>query len=284
MKNRIARFFRLLRADAIEGFASIVRLMFISCALFVLLIGLLFLKADASGADYSKATFADFVLSIAGGSMIYDPASNMPFVLPVEWMLSMLLMLFIPLRFPYRNLMGIGKTLMVEAGERWSWWLSKCVWTVSYVLTYWGLMLLVSAVFSVIMSGSLGQMPSEELLLFSGIDSLDLAADVTSILPAICPAVSMSCALCLIQLVLSLMVRPIMSFACGASLLFTSAYFFDPLLVGNYLMLSRSSAFIAHGTDPILGCGIALVITVIAAVVGGFGFSHMDIMDKEFSS
>ena len=132
MKNRIARFFRLLRADAIEGFASIVRLLFISCALFVLLIGLLFLKADASGADYSKATFADFVLLIAGGSKtdIYDPSSNMPFVLPAEWMLSMLLMLFTSLRFPYRNLMGIGKTLMVE-GERWSWWLSKCVWTVS---------------------------------------------------------------------------------------------------------------------------------------------------------
>ena len=216
--------------------------------------------------------------------MIYDPASNMPFVLPVEWMLFVLLMLFIPLRFPYRNLMGIGKMLMVEAGERWSWWLSKCVWIALYVVAYWGLMLLVSAVVSAIMFGALSLTPSEENLMFSGIDSFDLAAGTLSIVPAVCAGVAMSCALCLVQLVLSLMIRPIMSFACGAALFFTSSFFFHPLLVGSYLMLSRSSAFVAHGTDPMLGCGLALVIGVIAVVAGGFGFSRMDIVDKEFSS
>lgn len=284
MSRALPRFLVLAHADLQEGFREIARHMLAACALFLGLMVLLLLKMGASGIPLSEASFTDFVLSAAGGGAPYRPESHAPFPLPIEWMLTMLLMMFIPLGYPLRNSMGIGKTLMIASGGRWNWWLSKCLWIILYVMAYWMCMLVVAALCSLLVSGELDPAPSESLYAFTWIDRFALVNGPRLLMPALGAAIAMSCALCLAQLVLSLVIRPILSYACGATLLFASAFFFNPLLTGNYLMLSRSGVFIEHGTDPLVGCTIGAAISILSACIGGYAFQRTDLLDKEYSS
>lgn len=84
----------------------------------------------------------------------------------------------------------------------------------------------------------------------------------------------------MIQLVISLILRPIISFLCTVVILFFSAFYLTPWLLGNYLMAARSSAFLAYGMNPGLGAIFSLVLIADMVVVGAIIVNRIDLFAK----
>lgn len=75
----------------------------------------------------SPVTTADYFLALIGGCgkvNLISGAEN-DFVMPTMWFVFVLWMQFTSLYYPFAELNGIGKQLMVLSGSRGNWWLSK---------------------------------------------------------------------------------------------------------------------------------------------------------------
>lgn len=280
------KFSHLLLTDVRDGFSSIARWLAISAVIMLILVMLFGFSALGSGIDPNQLTLGDYIGSLVGGMAIFHPEANMPFILPIKWLLIVFMMLFVPLNYPYRSMMGFGLHEMIASGGRLRWWLSKCLWLGLYALAFWSCILLVSSIATVVFSSSFDLTVTQEggnLLLY---DTWDYVAHQSAlgIAAFLVIAVLVSWALCLIQLALALWVRSVLGYAVNVALLFSSAFFFNAALPGQYLMVARSSLVINSGVPPHWGAYLALAIGLCSALVGGWRFFRMDIIDKEFSS
>ena len=63
----------------------------------------------------------DALLYIYGGMREYDPTVEIRFVFPALWMLMYLLLAYIVLYYPYRDLEENGQNILVRTGGRGLW-------------------------------------------------------------------------------------------------------------------------------------------------------------------
>ena len=244
-------------------------------------IGFSWLVAKALGYGALSFSFGDSLAACAGGISIFDPERDLRFRFPAAWILMLLTIAYVTLSYPYRDLMGFGRSVLVASGQRRSWWLSKCAWVVAASLASCAVVAMVALAAPAVMGGAMSMRMGPEVphaLLFESAPDASL-----ELLPFVLSCCCMMVALCLMQLALSLVVRPVLGFCATASLLLGSAYAFLPALPGNYLMVARTSAVIAEGTDPLVGVGLAVVVAVASVVLGGIYFSRMDCLDREYA-
>ena len=278
------RALRFLVADVREGVRSIAFALIV-VGLMTLLLGMvLACRAMLSGVGTSCLTWGDVVASVCGGMRVYDASSGLPFVMPVGWLLAMFLMFYVPLRYPYRNLMGFGTSAMIAAGSRRCWWFSKCAWLAVYVCLFWGCVLGVSAFLAFLLSGDMRLELTEQAAGLLSFDTWNLTSGRRQIAPFLFAAILMSYALVVAQCSLSLFIRPILSFSVMVALLFTSAFLFHPLLPGEYLMLARSNLVILDGFGLWDGVPLAVCIAVSSVCLGSVKFGKLDILDGGLSS
>ena len=84
----------------------------------------------------------------------------------------------------------------------------------------------------------------------------------------------------LMQMTLSLFVRPIYSYIITGVLLLASTYYQSPFLIGNYAMPIRSSRMVENGVNPIYGVLFSVGIAIISYLVGLLYFKRYDILRK----
>lgn len=87
-------------------------------------------------------------------------------------------------------------------------------------------------------------------------------------------------ALLLIQLAISLLVRPILGFVSTMVILYGSAFFLSPWLIGNYLMVARTDVVRTAGVSVPMGILLSLSLILAAVLVGGFLFSRFNIINR----
>ena len=215
--------------------------------------------------------------------MKYEPDKGDVFRFPAAWSLLLMAVAYVPLSYPYRDLMGFGKSVLVASGSRISWWLSKCLWVIAATLASFTVFLALSAGAALLAGGGLSPTISSGLPTLAGF--MAMTSPISCDLPAfLAVAVVVVCSLCLLQTALSLVVRPVLSFAFTAALLLASAYVYSPLLLGNYLMVARTAGVAEEAMDPTTGLVLAVVVGVASVVGGGAYFSRMDCVGKEFEA
>lgn len=272
---------RFLLVDLTEGLRSLWRWYAGAVVLFVAVSASLVLQALALGMPLADLSAGDFLLSYFAGTSQFFIFGGDPFRLPVIWAFVCLYALYLVLWFPYRDLLGFGRMAIVVGGSRWRWWLAKCVWTVVSIAAFFLCSLVVAALSSLLVGGRFSLTVSEEMPFLLGLRESQLVGPPYSIgMPIIVVAVSLT-ALALLQLLLSLIAGPVISFACSISALFLSAFYFDPLLIGNSMMLARSSCLMEGGVSIFAGMCIAVSLAGVSILAGGFLFSRMDVTDKE---
>ena len=277
---------QILLTDIQEGFGEMKRGLCVLTALEIVLALVLVALTMASGIAKNSLSPDDVLTSIFGGMMIYDFSANMPFQLPIAWLLMMAIVLFLPLSYPLRDLSGFGLQVLVASKNRLVWWISKCIWMGLYSALVWALALIISLAISFVTSGSVEPGVSQDAASLLSLDTWDFVTVPRSarLVPFAASACIMTWALCVAQLALSLWIRPVLSFATLATTMFASAFFFNPLLPGQYLMAGRSNLLIRSGVDPITGLALAALIGAISCAVGAIHFCHMDLVGKEYSS
>ncbi len=277
-------FFRMLASDFRCGAREVAGRFVLALLMLILVVALFrFLMLQDDG-TFSGQSFIDCFASLFGGMEEFDAQHDGTFPLPASWLCVCLAGAFISLSYPRHNLEAIGVVQCLEARGRWSWWLSKCVWTVACVFAYWACAVAVALLASGLnlSAGSLklSQAAADVLGFFVAGDCLALEGS-PGLLMFVAGVPFALAALCLIQLAVCINVNPFAAFAITASLLFHAAFYLTPVSLGNYLMLARSSFAIHSGVDAGLGILISLGSAAAATIAGGLVFGRRDLLGKE---
>lgn len=273
--------------DILEGLREMRALFLAAFAAFLLFDVLAYAKCALSGLSTSLLSFGSFLATGWGGAVIFNPERHLSPILPAEWMLTVALMLYIPLRYPTRDLSISGARFAMLAGSRSVWWFSKALWVAICVMLYWAEFIAVSYIAALVVSGDVSTIVSGDIAPMFGFDSMALldARDAGVELGGFVPsAIAVSCALAMSQLSISLILKPILSYMVHLSLLFASVVFFTPCLPGNHLMAARGVCAIPNGLMPSEGYVFALLVLAVFLAAGSLVARRMDFLSREYDS
>lgn len=229
-----------------------------------------------------KGTYADFIFFVFAGMGEYNPFSNKPFEFPALWMLIMLLIFYYILFYPYHDLMGYGKQILVNSLSRVQWWLSKCCWIVASVSCYFLLLFLTALLFCVFLGIPLSFQISAYLYQYyipaeKSAASLPLQVNIQLFLLPYLVVVAMG----MFQMLLSLLIKPIYSFSLTVAVMLASSYYTKPFMIGNYAMALRSNLLMKNGVSENTGILFTMIIIIFSVTIGSFIFKRYDIINKE---
>ncbi|MCI8669017.1 MAG: hypothetical protein HFI34_05790 [Lachnospiraceae bacterium] len=230
-----------------------------------------------------KGGFADYMMYIYGGMDKYVPESGNYFIFPIRWMVVFLMISFITLSYPYKDMQGFGRQILIRTRGRTIWWLSKCIWNIFSVLIYHSVIFGIAALFGIAVgSGITGKINKDlqyEVFQIAG-DSL-LSDDMSWPFVIILLPVLISLSINLLQMTLSLFIKPIFSFLIAAFLMISSAYFTSPYLIGNYAMSMRYDMVIEDGVSVTAGLVVAFVLMILSVGTGMIRFRRYDICNED---
>ena len=224
-----------------------------------------------------RLTFGDYILyPIAGMGSGGAP------VLPVLWLSVGLLTAYVTLHYADDDLHGFGVKTLVLSKKRTYWWLSKCCWLFCSVLVYFAVMCVSSLLFVWLSGGVVSTQITHAMPIILDISSNELVVAPWNITGALWLFLLTVFAVCLIQTVLSLYIRPLLSFLASMVMLLLSAYVQAPWFIGNFAMAVRTDIFVEHTpVSVIAGLIIVPVICAAAIACGVFRINRMDIINRE---
>lgn len=228
----------------------------------------------------SSVSFGDFWMYLYGGMKVYRPQDGTAFLFPVIWILLLSIPAFLVLHYPFRDMLEIGPQILYRSGSRKNWWLSKCFWNLCCTTCFY-LIVLFTALFLCILWKcplTADLHPKVIQILFQLTDQTVSGSLIlpwhTFLLPLL-----ISLALNMLQMTLSLFLKPLFGFLCTSVILICSAYAMHPALPGNYAMLLRHNWFIPKGVSPGFGVALALLFIFISIIVGLIRFQSHDILN-----
>lgn len=275
------RSFRVVREDFTRGMYSALPCLIVLEA-FYILVSISFSLEMSSWMDLSDATLGDQLIYTFAGMKEYIPSPEEAFRFPVLWVLLYALILLTPLRYMTEDLLGFGQKNMVCLKSRIVWWLSKCAGNLctsffAFVLCF------ATMILSVLIRGSRLELAvSPQILMMVETGDCLIPPEQWKIAVEVCfVPFLVGMALCIFQMMLSLMFKPIFSYILMIILLIGSAYYQSPYLIGNYAMAIRSRQIIANGVDPRVGILFSYGVITMSVVAGILMIRKKDILGEE---
>lgn len=268
----------LIKLDLKKGFK------FCKLKLFLAFIALLILAllciSYFEGPDY--LSLGDTLIYLLSGITFYepDPQRDFPFTIPNTWLVVFLLCSYITLEYPFEDLEGQGEISVLVSGSKTKWWLSKCIWVVLATISYLLVLMLAAALGTLIANGSLSLEVHPETL--QGIKEFEnnLVEAPWNMPVLLLSVIVVSCSFNLIQLFASIVVKPLPAFGAIATLYILSAYFSNPLLLGEYLIAARSTVFVENGYPTSLGLALSFTLSLWAVISSTLYFKQTDLMNR----
>ena len=234
------------------------------------------------GMTQSTVDYGDYWFFLYGGMCEYIPSPDNPFQFPAVWILVFLVLPFVLLNYPFRDMYGVGQQILVCSGRRSLWWLSKCCWnfcgTVLYHLIIQAAGLVLSLVFEVEISNRIHM---DFINLVFNIRYQEVWNPSSLPVAALLLPMLVSAAINMLQMTMSLFIRPMFGFFAVAVLLLASAYLLSPLLIGNYAMAVRYDWMLKAGVSMEAGMRIAAILLFLAVLSGLVRFRLYDILESE---
>lgn len=222
-----------------------------------------------------SGTFGDYLMGCFQGSLPFrsDFQQNLYFRFPSRWLLVTVGCVALSLSYPFGDFRTIGVQFLIRSKKRLNWWLSKCIWCAMQTIYYFleGIIgLLVVCAYN---GGTLNLNLTEEYLQSSFSDApelLRLPAGYLPVVQAICMAALVMFTLCLLQMTIGLILKPVIGFLAVSSVLFISSIWFSVLAIGNFAMAIRTELFLEGGLVVLAGiggCGLVILASVIVGCV-----------------
>ena len=244
-----------------------------------------YVRVDAVGAvDVARLTFADNVALIFAGSLPFEYRPGVMFVPPLGWTLLSMLVLYASLSYPYRDLMGFGQQVLVRENSRVMWLLSKCIWVLLTCLLSCAAIALTAVLWTFVRGQEFNTLLHSDALYLAAMLMGPFKADTLDGSGFLLCIVVVLSSLSLLQLFLSIFLRPSISFLSMLLLLIASAYAQTWYLPGNYLMFVRWGGFIDGGVDMWIGMVLCLGVALVFGASGFGCFCKMDLVDREMAA
>lgn len=230
----------------------------------------------------SERCMADYLCYILAGMKAYTPLRDIPFQFPEIWVLIYSYVLMSVLKYPYDNLYTHGTQILIRVKCRGIWWLSKCTYVIIKCIGMFLILYLTISIYCVCRGGNLAGIPDYILML----EISDYMQPMEEWSAQVCtglfilPAMTAVC-IGLMQLLLSLITRPVYAFIGAMVIIIASAYLQSAFLPGSGAMFIRNSAVNPEGMN-VSGClVIAAAYSIICIFVGFVVFKRWDILKKE---
>ncbi len=235
-----------------------------------------------------EITVPDYFFYLFFGMEEYIPSPGNKFRFPALWVAVILYVSYITLYYPYKDLNGYGKNILLNTQSKKTWYLSKCMWVTVSTIIYFLIGFVVLSFFAIISGAEItSDVSSKVVIKFipfitteQNLFYNDAMYYKVTILHFILPVVV--CVMNnLFQLFLSLFIKPFFSFIFTVSYTIASAYYLENFMLGNYAMIARSNIFIDNGVNFTDGLIISLVVILVVIISGTVLFSKQDILNKE---
>ena len=276
------RFFKLIKYDLTYGIFNLKSI--IKYAIFILffILACFELGGKINNFNYNGATLGDYFLYIFGGIKEYIPSPNDPFQIPYLWLINHLLILYFTLHYASDDLSGVGQQMIYRAGGRIKWWVSKCIWNFTSVVSYYFISFTVIITYSLIKENAIKLSFSSfmrDIIYFGpkdlGLETWDIVLEV-SLMPFL-----VTLALSILQMALSLVFKPAFAFIFSSVMLISSAYYMTPFLIGNFSMAVRSDKVVSNGVNLTDGIIATLVMIALGIIIGILAIRRYNILSKE---
>ena len=229
-----------------------------------------FLKTNITVMDY-------FVFSVKGVPY-YNFNSSEDLSSKMVWFMFQMGLSYLIAYYAENDYSDNGVNVMIAGRCRASWWLSKTIWCALSVLIYY----LFAFIFCAIIALAKGASPSLET---SGFflepvfgNTMKYISYKDLILIAVIVPVAVNIGICLVQLLLSFLTSPVMSFAILCSFYILSAYHTAWYLPASYTCWLRSSFYDKNGLNPYSGLLIAAFMVFAVILSGKAYFEKKDVI------
>lgn len=256
----------------------------LGCVLAMFYVTTCFHALDRGKISSMNFTLGDMLLYFFRGKEIYNPINGAEFMIPTEYMMLQLYLSYMIGDYILKDLLGVGKNILVRTQKRVFWWLSKCVWCVITVIGFYAAVYLSAVLICMITGGSLTTALTPEIVqTVCGIPAAvnDVPVDLQVLRHTVCwlPLVT-SVGMALFQMMLALVISPVIAYIVNVALLTAEAYYTVPFLQGNSFMMLRNACCVDGGVNTGLSIGISVAVAVISIIIGKIYFDRMDILKK----
>ncbi len=220
------------------------------------------------------------VLGLGGNFGRTGSGSTSSFVFPTLWYLSVLFPCYMTLTLASDDISSGGVQIMSRLRGRGRWWLSKCALGAVLVVLYYAALYALLWLVCVLMGFSSSAVPNEAIfntyfdVVFVASETTPAALFAALILQPMLVTVALS----LIQMAMTLIVKPIYAFIAVAAYLAASTLSFSPALLGNFAMPVRSSAIGVYNFDFLSCLLICAAVSAIAVLAGWWKIAKTDIL------
>ncbi len=215
------------------------------------------IKEDAAGIDY--------IFGIFSGIPRFYISPEALFIIPFLWFVFMLIPAFLIGYYAVDDLNAYGLQLIVKSRSKLSWWISKSIWCLLSVVAYFAVIFAVIGGYALLtgrpLIGDSGNW-CEYAGVYTPVDIGEL------ILHGIATPALTIFALCMLQMLLSLIFGALAAYVIIIAYNILSAYITSPIFISNYSMLLRDKAYVYDGLNYSQGMIIEVVIIVVTFVTG----------------
>lgn len=237
-----------------------------------------------------KVSVGDCFIYLFRGVDEYRLENRQPFDVSFQYMVLGILLILIIGNYAVSDMHGYGRFKLVLSQSKLKWWISKCIWCLTAVLSY------VGALFTgVVVSGiihykymdftsvrNLFGVHSEIVLKYvktnTALEQQRCIEEVSFVLGAVIMIVAALYAFSMIQMALSLIVNPAVSAIAIIAIYIFSAFYMRNYMIGNYVMLCRSDIFLLNGVDFTYALITSVLISAMSFVLGYMTFRKRDII------
>ena len=231
--------------------------------------------SEAMKLSERRLSLGDCFVCSFGGMEYYrgQPDFRINFV----WIICYLFLGFLIAYYPFRDLTGFGKQVILRSGKITGWWISKCLWTALSVILF-HLVSYLSLIVSVLSEGKLSLTLNSEFL--SKIHDYPVSpetspGDVMKIM-ILLPIVSVS--LYLIELFVSLITKPIYGIMAAALVLGITVFTTVTIIPWQAMMLFRLDLCDYEGANLITAVILSTGLSVLTVIGGSIYLRRKDIL------
>ncbi len=272
-------FFKLLGYDIKNGTIKQYKKYLLSFSFFFC-VALLYRLSRLSS---DTVTLGNYLLFTHKGIEEYSASQTSRFELPILWLCFHIFCCFSVLHYPFDDICDFGKSVLINAGKRTTWFLSKAAWIVFSAILYFSIYLLSQIVVCLIFGDSLSFAITAEEGFFNLMFTVSDIPEFPLYIPLALFVLPffVSTAICLLQNTASLLIKPQFSFILSITIFVVSAYRFSPVLIGNFAMVQRYEMFLSNGINIFQGIIICLAVSIFAILTGYIVFNRYDILNRE---
>lgn len=236
---------------------------------------------NLSGVGQLHLSYGDLLLYELGGilPMLQMPEAGDVIPFPTLWLLIHIFISYTSLHFLQHDLSSGGIQVIVREKSKTLWLLSKYLWTglsttLLYIVAYLTLFLLT------VLTGNAGGFSlNGDLFLSSTAEALPpiVRSETGLFLSFVVMPCLVGVAISLVQMLLTLFMKPVIAFLATCSYYIAGIYYANPVMLSNYAMPVRSADIGVYNFDWCSGMILCAVLCIAAILAGIYRINHMDL-------